>query len=65
MYWLAVFLVSLALLVALVLFLESRDPTSVEGSGAVLLSGRYLRRPTRAGSRRTKRAKTTIRCAAL
>ena len=30
LYWLAVLLVSLALVVGLILFLESRDPTSVE-----------------------------------
>ena len=39
LYWLAVLVVSLALLVALVLFFESRDPTSVDGGGAVLLGG--------------------------
>jgi hypothetical protein len=33
LYWLAVLVISLGVLVALVLFLESRDPTSVEGSG--------------------------------
>ena len=31
-YWLAVLAISLALLVALVLFLESRDESSVEGA---------------------------------
>lgn len=31
LYWLAVLAISLALLVALVLFLESRDESSVEG----------------------------------
>ena len=39
LYWLAVLVVSLALLVALVLFIESRDPTSVEGSAGLLLGG--------------------------
>ena len=38
LYWLAVLLVSLALLVALVLLLESRDPTSV-GSYVPVLGG--------------------------
>lgn len=33
-YWVAVVLVSLALVVALVLFLESRDDSSLEGSAA-------------------------------
>jgi hypothetical protein len=32
-YWLAVVAISLALVVALILFLESRDPSSVEDSG--------------------------------
>ena len=31
-YWLAVLAISLALLVGLVLFLESRDPSAVESS---------------------------------
>jgi hypothetical protein len=34
LYWLAVIAISLALVVGLILFLESRDPSSVE-SGAV------------------------------
>lgn len=32
-YWLAVVAVSLALVVALILFLESRDQSSLEGAG--------------------------------
>jgi hypothetical protein len=32
LYWLAVFAISVALLVALMLFFESRDDSSVEGS---------------------------------
>jgi hypothetical protein len=32
LYWVAVLAISLALLVALVLFLESRDDSSVEGA---------------------------------
>jgi cytochrome b subunit of formate dehydrogenase len=31
-YWLAVVAISLALVVGLILFLESRDPSSLEGS---------------------------------
>jgi hypothetical protein len=34
LYWLAVIAISLALVVGLILFLESRDPSSVE-SGAL------------------------------
>jgi hypothetical protein len=32
LYWLAVVVVSLALVVALILFLESRDQSEIEGS---------------------------------
>ena len=32
LYWLAVLIVSLALVIALVLFFESRDQSSVEGA---------------------------------
>jgi hypothetical protein len=32
LYWLAVVLVSLALVVALILFLESRDQSEIEGA---------------------------------
>lgn len=34
LYWLAVFAVSLALVIAAVLYLETRDPGSVEGGGS-------------------------------
>jgi hypothetical protein len=37
LYWLAVIAISLALVVGLILFLESRDQSSVE-SGVLLLS---------------------------
>jgi hypothetical protein len=37
LYWLAVLVVSLALVVGLILFLESRDQSSIE-SGAVAVS---------------------------
>jgi cytochrome b subunit of formate dehydrogenase len=37
LYWLAVIAISLALVVGLILFLESRDQSSVE-SGALLFS---------------------------
>lgn len=37
LYWLAVIVISLALVVGLILFLESRDQSSVE-SGALLFS---------------------------
>jgi hypothetical protein len=33
-YWLVVVVVSLALVIALILFLESRDQSSVEGAGS-------------------------------
>ena len=33
LYWLAVFAVSLALVIGLILFLESRDQSSIEGTG--------------------------------
>ena len=55
-YWLAVIAISLALVVALILFFESRDDSSLEGAAAPsgLAQGRL-----------TSLAKTTIRCAAL
>jgi cytochrome b subunit of formate dehydrogenase len=37
LYWLAVIAISLALVVGLILFLESRDQSSI-GSGALLFS---------------------------
>jgi len=33
-YWLAVLAISLALVIALILFFESRDDSSLEGAGA-------------------------------
>ena len=61
LYWLAVLAVSLALVIGLILFLESRDQSSIEGTA-----------PPRAHdgltlelSRRTCRAKTITRSAAL
>lgn len=42
LYWLAVLAISLALLVGLVLFLESRDPAAVE-SAAVAAAGSHPR----------------------
>jgi cytochrome b subunit of formate dehydrogenase len=35
LYWLAVVAISLALVIGLILFLESRDESSLEGSGPV------------------------------
>jgi len=37
LYWLAVLIVSVAVLIALVLFLESRDASEVERGGILLL----------------------------
>jgi hypothetical protein len=37
-YWLAVLAISVALLIALVLFFESRDESQIEGSRSVLLA---------------------------
>jgi hypothetical protein len=51
LYWLAVLIVSLALLVALVLFFISRD-TSQLGSGGLLLLWRRQLRLTFVGPRR-------------
>ncbi len=65
-YWLAVLLISLALLVVLVLFLESRDDSSLESGSRTseLETAGYLRL-SREGPRPAKRANTTIRWAAL
>ncbi len=65
-YWLAVLAVSLALLVALVLFFESRDESSLE-SGSRMSEPEVAGYPrsSRAGPRPAKRANTTIRWAAL
>ncbi len=53
LYWLAVLVVSLALVVGLILLLESRDGGSIES------------RRTPAADGQTARANTTIRWAAL
>jgi hypothetical protein len=37
-YWVAVIVISLALVVALILFFESRDQSSVESGASVLFS---------------------------
>ena len=39
LYWLVVVAISLALVVALILFFESRDESSLEGSAGLLHSG--------------------------
>ena len=60
LYWLAVLLVSLALVTVLLLFLEARDASQLEGSGSAAVPA------TRWGAvALTSRANTTIRCAAL
>ena len=61
LYWLAVVLVSVALVIALILLLESLDESSVEG--ALLLS--YPPVTVVRSSLRTSLAKTTLRRAAL
>ena len=54
-YWLAVFVVSVVLVVLLLLFLESRDQSSVDTAAAPATGSRTFE----------SRAKTTIRFAAL
>ena len=51
LYWLAVLAVSVALVVVLILFLESRDKSSLKQGAAGTYAGRAL----------TSRANTTIR----
>ncbi len=66
LYWLAVLAISLALLVALVLFFESRDDSSLDsGSNVTERAASSYPRSSRAGPRSAKRANTTIRWAAL
>ena len=60
-YWVAVVAISLALVVGLILFFESRDQSSVDSNAAVPRQPRL----TRAGSRLISRANTMIRWAAL
>jgi len=67
LYWLAVLAISLALLVALVLFFESRDDSELESGSRVTEMEAAAGYPpsSRAGPRPVKRANTTIRWAAL
>jgi hypothetical protein len=67
LYWLVVLVISLALVVALVLFLESRDESEVGGpAGRVPERSAAAPQPARrAASVRSRRANTTIRWAAL
>lgn len=58
LYWVAVLAVSLALLVGLILLLESRDESDIEG-------GSKSEPPSYVGSALSSRANTTIRLAAL
>lgn len=63
-YWLAVLAVSLALVVGLILLLESLDRSAVESGARGHLPGASLAHsPT--GSARSSRPNTTIRWAAL
>ena len=59
LYWLAVLAISLALLVGLVLFLESRDPSAVSSSALEGVRGAHLGVETA-----ISRANTTIRFSA-
>ncbi len=59
LYWLAVLAISLVLLVGLVLFLESRDPSAVSASEPAGARGDHLGDETA-----TWRANTTIRFSA-
>ena len=63
LYWLAVVIVSLALLVGLVIFFESRDDSSLEGRTALPAQGGSAAadRDPYAGSARSSRANTTMR----
>jgi cytochrome b subunit of formate dehydrogenase len=63
LYWVAVVAISVALVIGLILFLESRDQSDVKQSGSAAPAGQL--RLTRAGSRLTSRANTMIRSAAL
>ncbi len=62
-YSLAVLVISLVLVVGLVLLLESRDQSEVEGEGGARAAP--YRTDAYAGSVRSRRPNTTIRCAAL
>ncbi len=63
LYWLMVVLVSLALVIAILLFVESRDRSQVREGAGRAAPARVER--AEGGSTRSKRAKTTIRWAAL
>ena len=52
LYWLAVLAISLALLIGLVLFLESRDPGAVESARSAVLTQRATVASSPAGGRR-------------
>ena len=67
LYWLAVLLISLALVVALLLVLESRDESEIDGASR---AGKAFAAEAGDGGgtkppQRSRRANTTIRCAAL
>ncbi len=67
-YWLVVLVISLALVVGLVLLLESRDESEVErregaSSTPIRIDARAAQ--LESGSARSSRPNTTIRCAAL
>ncbi len=62
-YWLAVFALSLALVVGLVLLLESLDQSGIESQGRGQTGFPLTHSAT--GSARSSRPNTTIRCAAL
>ena len=67
-YWLAVVIISLALVVGLVLLIESRDESEVEGRGGASSSPTRIddrAAQLRSGSARSSRPNTTIRWAAL
>jgi hypothetical protein len=77
LYWLAVVAVSLALVIGLILLLESRDQSDIGGRGGTDASGPRaegrratrpitgLERPRNPAADRSSRANTTIRFAAL
>ncbi len=68
MYWFAVLIISLALVIGLVLLIESRDESQVEGrGGASSAPARIGARSAQvgSGSARSSRPNTTIRWAAL
>lgn len=40
-YWLAVIAISLALVIGLITFFESQDPSTVPGAGALTITGAF------------------------